>query len=71
MALLPKSLDTLIISPTMMKLAREVSFTRVMISFPTGGSTRFTTWRRVTRKNICPPVMPSTWPASYWPRGTA
>ena len=48
MPLLPKSLASLMISPTMMKLDREVSFTRVMISLPMGGTMRLTTWSRVT-----------------------
>ena len=70
MPLLPKSLASLMISPTMMKLDKEVSFTRVMISLPMGGTMRLTTWSRVTWKKIWLRVMPSTCPASRWPAGT-
>ena len=47
----------------------EVSFTRVINSLPRGGTIRFTTCSSTTLKNTCRLVMPSTWPASYWPFG--
>ena len=33
--------------------AREVSFTRVMTSLVTEGSTRFTTWGSTMRRKVC------------------
>ena len=50
--------------------AKEVSFTRVMISLDMGGTMRLIIWSRVTRKKICPLVMPNTSPASCCPTGT-
>ena len=64
------SLAIMMISLLEITLAREVSLTRVMTSLPMGGRIRLTTWSRVTRKKIWARVMPSTWPASVWPRGT-
>ena len=42
------------ISTVPMTEARDVSFTRVMTSFVTLGSTRFTICGRMMRKNVCP-----------------
>ena len=50
--------------------AREVSFTKVMISLDMGGTMRLIICNNVTLKKICRLVMPSTWAASRWPRGT-
>ena len=41
------------ISITLRVNARDVSFTRVITSLVTEGSTRFTTWGRMIRKNVC------------------
>ena len=60
----------LISSVTAIIRAREVSFTRVMISLDIGGTMRLTICSSVTRKKIWLRVMPSTWPASRWPLGT-
>ena len=40
-----------------------------MNSLPMGGTIRLTTCSKVTLKKIWLLVMPSTSPASYWPRG--
>ena len=47
-ALFPNSFAMAMTSFTMIKLAREVSLIRVMISFPMGGTMRLMTWRSVT-----------------------
>ena len=58
------------ISCRAMILARDVSFTSVMISLDMGGTMRLIICSSVTRKKIWLLVMPSTRPASSCPTGT-
>ena len=44
--------------------ARDVSLTKVMISFAIGGTMRLIICKSVTLKKICPLVRPNTCPAS-------
>ena len=53
-----------------MMRAMDVSFTRVMTSFESGGTMRLTICSSVMWRNVCGPVRPSTCAASCWPFGT-
>ena len=57
------------ISITLRVKAREVSFTRVIISLVTEGRIRLITCGRMMRKKVCPLPYPRILAASYCPWG--